>query len=47
VRDAGITQLHAVFIGAAVCAVIAAVLAGALLRPTAARVTSEAADPSR
>jgi MFS transporter, DHA2 family, triacylglyceride efflux pump len=44
VRDAGITQLHAVFVGAAVCAVIAAVLAGALLRPTDARVTSEPAE---
>ncbi|MGA9714201.1 MAG: MFS transporter [Aeromicrobium sp.] len=32
VRDAGITQLHAVFIGAAVCAAIAAVLALVLLR---------------
>ena len=32
VRDAGITQLHAVFVGAAVCAVIAAVLAAVLLR---------------
>ncbi|MET0929099.1 MAG: MFS transporter, partial [Aeromicrobium sp.] len=35
VLDAGITQLHAVFVGAAVCAVIAAVLALVLLRPTA------------
>lgn len=34
VRDAGITQLHAVFVGAAVCAVIAAVLALILLRPS-------------
>jgi MFS family permease len=33
VRDAGIAQLHAVFVGAAVCAVIAAVLAVVLLRP--------------
>ncbi len=33
VRDAGITQLHAVFIGAAVCALIAAVLAATLLQP--------------
>jgi hypothetical protein len=32
-RDAAITQLHAVFVGAAVCAVIAAVLAALLLRP--------------
>ena len=32
VQDAGITQLHAVFVGAAVCAVIAAVLAVTLLR---------------
>lgn len=32
VRDAGITQLHTVFVGAAVCAIIAAVLAVALLR---------------
>lgn len=36
VRDAGIAQLHTVFIGAAVCAVIAAVLALVLLRPQAA-----------
>jgi hypothetical protein len=34
VLDAGITQLHAVFIGAALCAVIAAVLALVLLRPS-------------
>ncbi len=33
VREAGITQLHAVFIGAAACALIAAVLALVLLRP--------------
>jgi len=32
VRDAGITQLHAVFVGAAVCAVIAAALALGLMR---------------
>jgi len=32
VRGAGITQLHAVFVGAAVCAVIAAALAATLLR---------------
>lgn len=32
VRDAGITQLHAVFVGAAVCAVLAAGLALMLLR---------------
>jgi MFS family permease len=31
VRDAGITQLHAVFVGAAVCALVAAALALALL----------------
>ncbi len=42
VRDAGIAQLHAVFVGAAACAVAAAVLAFGLLRPTAARVTSDA-----
>jgi MYXO-CTERM domain-containing protein len=41
VRDAGIAQLHTVFIGAAVCALIAAVLALVLLRP--ARETSERA----
>lgn len=33
VRDAGITQLHTVFVGAAICAAIAAVLALLLLRP--------------
>lgn len=32
VRDAGIAQLHAVFVGAAVCSVLAAVLAALLLR---------------
>ncbi|MBC7630650.1 MFS transporter [Aeromicrobium sp.] len=32
VRDAGISQLHAVFVGAAVCALIAAVLSVMLLR---------------
>ncbi|MGA9101977.1 MFS transporter [Aeromicrobium sp.] len=42
VRDAGITQLHAVFVGAAVCAVAAAVLALVLLRPSAARVSADA-----
>ncbi|TXL62903.1 MFS transporter [Aeromicrobium terrae] len=42
VRDAGITQLHAVFVGAAVCAVVAAVLAAWLLRGTrAASLTAE------
>lgn len=35
VRDAGIAQLHAVFLGAAVCAVLAAVLAFWLLREPA------------
>jgi MFS family permease len=35
VLDAGITQLHAVFVGAAICAVVAAVLSLVLLRPTA------------
>ncbi len=44
VRDAGITQLHAVFVGAAVCASTAAVLALALLRPAADRVTSSTPD---
>lgn len=34
VRDAGITQLHAVFVGAAASALIAAVLALVLLRPS-------------
>jgi hypothetical protein len=32
VRDAGITQLHAVFVGAAICALTAAVLALVVLR---------------
>jgi MFS family permease len=44
VRDAGIAQLHAVFVGAAVCASAAAVLALGLLRPTAARVSSATRD---
>ena len=44
VRDAGIVQLHAVFVGAAVCAAVAAVLALVLLRRTTARVTSDAHD---
>jgi MFS family permease len=45
VLDAGITQLHAVFIGAALCSVIAAVLAVVLLRPGAniSQVTGEPA----
>ena len=42
VRDAGIAQLHAVFVGAAVCAVIAAVLALVLLRPGADTARVEA-----
>ena len=33
-RDAAITQLHAVFVGAAVCALVAGLLALVLLRPT-------------
>lgn len=37
VRDAGITQLHTVFVGAAVCAVVAAVLSFVLLRDAANR----------
>ncbi|MGI9085324.1 MAG: MFS transporter [Aeromicrobium sp.] len=44
VRDAGITQLHAVFVGAAACAATAAVLALGLLRPITARTPSEAHD---
>ncbi len=45
VRDAGITQLHTVFVGAAVCALIAAVLALALLREAPVRDSaSEATD---
>jgi MFS family permease len=39
-RDAGITQLHAVFVGAAVCAVLAAVLALVLLRPDRTRAAA-------
>jgi MFS family permease len=46
VRDAGITQLHAVFVGAAVCAAVAAALALALLRPRSSRVTSDILDPA-
>ena len=42
VRDAGIAQLHAVFVGAAICAVVAAVLALALLRPAAEAPTEPA-----
>jgi hypothetical protein len=42
VRDAGLAQLHAVFVGAAVCAASAAVLAVALLRRSRDRVPSEA-----
>ena len=37
VRDAGITQLHTVFVGAAVCAAIAAVLSLVLLRDAPVR----------
>ncbi|MGJ9412526.1 MFS transporter [Aeromicrobium sp. CF4.19] len=43
VREAGITQLHTVFVGAAVCAVVAAVLALLLLRETG-RVPSPSDD---
>ncbi len=39
VRDAGIAQLHAVFMGAAVCAAVAALLAVALLREPRAAAT--------
>jgi hypothetical protein len=42
VRDAGIAQLHAVFVGAAVCAAFAAALALVLLRPSGSRAASEA-----
>ncbi|KAA1378833.1 MFS transporter [Aeromicrobium fastidiosum] len=42
VRDAGIAQLHAVFVGAAICAVIAAVLALLLLRPSTDTTRAEA-----
>jgi MFS family permease len=44
VRDAGIVQLHAVFVGAAVCASAAAVLSLGLLRPPSARVSSATHD---
>jgi hypothetical protein len=37
-REAGITQLHAVFAGAAVCAAVAAVLALVLLHPARVRM---------
>ncbi len=43
-REAGIAQLHAVFVGAAVCAAAAAALAFALLRPDAARVPASPAE---
>ena len=39
VRDAGITQLHAVFVGAAICALTAAVLAVVVLRDEPETVT--------
>jgi MFS family permease len=42
VRDAGIVQLHAVFVGAAACAAAAAALAVALLRPAKARTPEPA-----
>ncbi|WP_332643326.1 MFS transporter [Aeromicrobium sp.] len=42
VRDAGITQLHTVFVGAAVCAIIAAVLSGVLMRDAANRESVDA-----
>ena len=37
IRDAGIAQLHAVFVGAAVCAALAAIFALILLRPVRRR----------
>jgi MFS family permease len=42
-RDAAIAQLHAVFVGAAVCALVAAVLAVVLLRAQPARDTTQPA----
>jgi hypothetical protein len=42
VRDAGLAQLHAVFVGAAVCATAAAALALGLLRPSRGRVRTSA-----
>lgn len=44
VRDAGIAQLHSVFVGAAVCAVIAAVLSLVLLRPVTDATPARPAD---
>jgi hypothetical protein len=41
IRDAGIAQLHAVFVGAAVCAALAAILALVLLRPVRDRGPAE------
>ena len=39
-RDAGVEQLHAIFAGAAICALLAGVLAAALFRGAATRGTS-------
>jgi hypothetical protein len=41
IRDAGIAQLHAVFVGAAVCAALAAILALILLRPVRLRGSAD------
>ena len=43
-REAGIAQLHAVFVGAAVCAAGAAALALGLLRPRGTRASAETAE---
>ena len=47
IRDAGIAQLHAVFIGAAVCAALAAILALLLLRPVKPVADGTPAESSR
>jgi len=47
IRDAGIAQLHAVFIGAAVCAALAAILALVLLRPVKPVADGTPAESSR
>jgi MFS family permease len=47
IRDAGIAQLHAVFVGAAVCAALAAILALVLLRPVKPVADGTPAESSR
>ena len=45
-REAGLVQLHTIFLGAAVCCVIAGLTALVVYRHAATRVTDDPADPT-